>query len=101
MIPVHSLCEILDHEGEVSILDVRSDEERANNGRLAFAQEIHLTQLPWRMNEVPKDRNVFLFCGSGLRSMVAASLLKREGWDNLVVVLGGLVGWKSTTCPII
>jgi hydroxyacylglutathione hydrolase len=101
MIPVQSLCEALDREEAVSILDIRSDDERNQKGRLAFAQEIPLTQIPGRMGEVLKNSPVFIFCGTGLRSMVAASLLEREGWQNLVVVLGGLAGWKSTTCPIV
>ena len=41
-----------------------------------------------------------VFCGSGLRSMIGASLLQREGWEDVAVVLGGLAGWSSTTCPI-
>lgn len=101
MIPVQSLCEALDREEAVSILDIRSDDEKNQKGRLAFAQEIPLVQIPGRVGEVPQDRPVFIFCGTGLRSMVAASLLKREGRQNLVVVLGGLAGWKSTTCPIV
>jgi hydroxyacylglutathione hydrolase len=32
--------------------------------------------------------------------MIAASLLHRAGWENLTVVLGGLAGWRSTTCPL-
>jgi hydroxyacylglutathione hydrolase len=32
--------------------------------------------------------------------MIGASLLKREGWEDVAVVLGGLSGWSSTTCPI-
>jgi hydroxyacylglutathione hydrolase len=52
------------------------------------------------MEEVPKDRPVYIFCGTGLRSMIAASFLKRKGWENLVVVLGGLTGWKSVSCPL-
>jgi hydroxyacylglutathione hydrolase len=43
---------------------------------------------------------VFIFCGSGMRATVAASLLNREGWNNLTVVLGGLAGWSSVTCPL-
>ncbi len=101
MIPVQSLCEALDREEAVSILDIRSGEEKQQKGRLAFALEIPLTEIPSRMGEVPKERPVFVFCGTGLRSMTAASLMAREGWRNLVVVLGGLAGWKSTTCPIV
>jgi rhodanese-related sulfurtransferase len=32
--------------------------------------------------------------------MVAASLLKREGRQNLTVVLGGFSAWKSVSCPL-
>jgi len=61
---------------------------------------IHVTELPERMNEVLRDRAVYVFCGSGLRSMTAASLLKRAGWRDVSVVLGGIAGWRSVSCPI-
>jgi len=101
MIPVQALCKALDREEDIAILDIRSDEERLRNGRLAVAREIPLVQIPSRMGEIPKDRPLFIFCGTGLRSMVAASLLARDGWQNPVVILGGLAGWKSTACPIV
>jgi len=98
-ITVQALCRRLDQDGEPWILDVRSDEE-VEAGRIADAQHIHVTQLPDRMDEVPRDRPIHIFCGSGLRSMIAASLLRRQGWEDLAVVLGGLAGWSSTTCPL-
>jgi hydroxyacylglutathione hydrolase len=104
-ITVQTLCHALDEGGEPWILDVRSDKEVAA-GPIPDAHHIHLTQLPHHLGEVPRDRPVHIFCGSGLRSMVAASLLRREGadnkhpWENLAVVLGGLSGWSSTTCPL-
>jgi len=61
---------------------------------------IHITQLPGNLDKVPKDRPVHIFCGSGLRSTIAASILQREGWENLSVILGGIVGWKSIKCPV-
>jgi len=99
-VTVQSLCSLLDGGGSSWILDVRSVDELEHAGRVAGAHHIHLTELVSRMNEVPRDRTVFIFCGSGLRSMVAASLLQREGWQDMVVVLGGLAGWKSVSCPI-
>ncbi|MEN6318865.1 MAG: MBL fold metallo-hydrolase [Syntrophaceae bacterium] len=99
-VAVQSLCSILDQGDQSWILDVRSDDELEHAGTVTGAHHIHLTQLPNRMDEVPRDQTVFIFCGSGLRSMIAASLLKREGWNNLVVVLGGLAGWRSVSCPV-
>jgi len=99
-VTVQSLCSLIDREGAPWILDVRSDAELEHTSRITGAHHIHITTLKDRIKEVSRDQTVFIFCGSGLRSMIAASLLKREGWSDPVVVLGGLAGWKSVSCPI-
>ena len=99
-VTVQQLCFLLDEGEETSILDVRSEEELEKAGRIPLAQHIHITQLPEHLDEVPQDRTVYIFCGSGLRSTLAASLLQRAGWRDLVVVLGGLAGWNSVTCTL-
>ncbi len=84
----------------VQILDVRSDEELRRDGQISGSKHIHVTQIPESFKKVPKDSSVYVFCGSGLRSMIAASFLQRNGWKNLAVILGGMSGWKSIKCPI-
>jgi hydroxyacylglutathione hydrolase len=96
---VQDLCHLLDTDEDVWVLDIRSDEE-VERKEIPVAHHIHITQLLERLGEVPRDRPVYIFCGSGLRSMIAASLLRRDGRENLTVVLGGLMGWSSTTCPL-
>jgi hydroxyacylglutathione hydrolase len=96
---VQDLCRLLDRDEEAWILDVRSDKE-VEQREIPIAHHIHITQFPERMDEVPRDECVYIFCGSGLRSMTVASLLRRAGWKNLTVVLGGLMGWSSTSCPL-
>jgi hydroxyacylglutathione hydrolase len=98
-ITVQDLCRQLDSEEESWILDVRSEEEVESNA-IPLAHNVHLTHLPQRMAEVPSDQRVYVFCGSDLRAMIGASLMKRQGYDNLTVVLGGLQGWSSVTCPM-
>ncbi len=100
MVTVQSLCSLLDGGGEPWILDVRSEGELENAGLITGAHHIHVTELPERMEEVPRDRAVHVFCGSGLRSMTAASILKRGGWRDVSVVLGGIAGWRSVSCPV-
>jgi len=100
MMTVQTLCRRLDAAEPRWILDVRSAEELDQVGRIPGAHHIHLTQLPQHLGGIPRDQRVTIFCGSGLRSTIAASLLQREGWSDLAVVLGGLAGWSSTTCPI-
>lgn len=83
------------------ILDVRSERELETAGRISGAHHIHITRLPERLDDVPKDRPVFIFCGSGLRSMIGASLLEAHGYPDTTVILGGLSGWKSASCPVV
>lgn len=99
-VTVQALCHQLDTEGDAWILDLRSDEEVEHHGEIAGAHQIHITQLPDRLDEVPRDETVYVFCGSGMRSMIGTSLLRRQGWEKVTVVLGGLAGWHSTTCPL-
>jgi hydroxyacylglutathione hydrolase len=99
-VTVQELCRLLDARENPSILDVRSKEELERNGRIRDARHIHITALPQCLSNVPKESTVYIFCGSGLRSMIAASLLQREGWTKIKVVLGGLAGWNSVRCPL-
>ncbi|MFW6251815.1 MAG: MBL fold metallo-hydrolase [Halanaerobium sp.] len=101
-VTVDRLCTLLDTEAEDwFILDIRSEDELKEEGEIQQAENIHLTQLPEHYAELPEDIPLYIFCGSGLRSMTAASLLKKEGFINQRVVLGGLIAWNSTTCPIV
>ena len=99
MVTVQDLCDRLDEGEEPWILDVRSDEE-VEQQEIPTAHHVHLTQLPEHLDEVSKGQQVYVFCGSGRRSMTAASLLKRAGYDDVTVVLGGLAGWSSVRCPM-
>lgn len=94
---VQELCGLLDEGESPWILDVRSEEE-VEKQEIPDANHIHLTQLLDNTDEIPEDRKIYIFCGSGLRSTVAASLLKLEGFEDLVVVKGGFSGWNSVTC---
>jgi hydroxyacylglutathione hydrolase len=100
MITVAELCQRLDSGSDTWILDVRSQDELDQDGEIPSAYHLHITELASRSGEIPQDRPVFIFCGSGLRSMVAASLLQRRGWRDLTVVLGGFAAWTSVRCPI-
>jgi hydroxyacylglutathione hydrolase len=99
MVTVQALCHCLDTEERVWILDVRSAEE-VEADPIPEAHHIHIKSIPDRMDEIPQQEPVYVFCGSGVRSAIVASLLRRAGWDNMTVVLGGLAGWNSTTCPL-
>lgn len=79
------------------VLDVRTPGEWQKQ-RIEGARHIPLPQLPKRLGEVPHDRAVATICGSGYRSSIAASLLQREGAQQVSNVMGGMGAWLEAPC---
>jgi phage shock protein E len=74
------------------IVDVRTVEE-FRLGHVDRAVNIPLHTLPTRMHEVgPKERSVVVYCKSGGRSALAASLLRKAGWKEVIDV-GPMSAW--------
>ena len=59
------------------VIDARTDAERAGGG-VADSVHIPLHQIPSRSHEIPVDRAVWIYCGSGYRAAVATSLLAAD-----------------------
>ncbi len=71
----------LPKDGSVTILDVRRADERAEAGKLNGAMHIPIDELRDRMDEVAKDKPVYIHCRSGPRSYLACRMLTQNGYD--------------------
>jgi len=80
------------------IIDVRKVSEFESE-HLLEAINIPLNVLINHLSEFPKDEPFILHCAGGYRSMIAASMLKQKGFDNLVDVIGGFADLKNTSIP--
>lgn len=80
-------------------LDVRTPEEYAS-GHIRGAKLVPLQELEKRVAEVPRDRQVYVYCHSGRRSAKAASLLAAKGYTNIENVSGGMVAWQNAGYPV-
>lgn len=69
------------------IIDVRERMEY-ENGHINGAINIPLSELRDRVNEIPKDKTVYLHCRTGQRSYNAALALQNLGFDNVVNITG-------------
>lgn len=69
--------------GPVQVLDARRDDERAA-GFVRGSQHIPLHELADRLDEVPQGE-VWVYCGSGYRASIAASVLDRPGRQVVLV----------------
>ncbi len=70
--------QLADADEPPTILDVRRDDERARGG-IAGSLHVPIHELERRMDEVPRDTEVWVHCASGYRAAIAASLLARGG----------------------
>lgn len=78
------------HDTNLVVLDVRRPTEYAD-GHLKDAVNIPLNDMndPASMTNLEEEQNLYVHCAGGYRSVIAASLLKRQGIHNLRNVLGG------------
>lgn len=76
------------------LIDVREPHEY-KDGFIPGAKNIPLSQLSRRMDEIPKERDVFLYCRSGMRSKNAAKMLGRSGYRKLAHLQGGIGAWSG------
>lgn len=80
------------------VLDVRNPNEFAIC-RIPGTTLLPLPELPTRLAEVPKDREVIVHCKSGMRSAKAIEFLKAQGYTKLVNLTGGILGWADKVDP--
>ncbi len=63
---------------------------------LTSAKSLPLDYISEFMAEFLKEETMYLHCAGGYRSMIAASILKSRGYDNLIDVAGGFASIAKT-----
>lgn len=87
------ICE-LPARSDVQLLASARAELRHPVRRLGDGARLEMGEVVFEVM-VPRGRPVAVVCGSGYRSSVAASLLKRHGQRDVANVLGGMAGWVN------
>ena len=81
------------------VLDVRTPEEFAS-GHVPGAVNIPYDQVPSRLAEIPKDKEVVLYCRSGRRAGLAAAELEKAGYTDLQLMQGDMPAWEKAGLPV-
>jgi rhodanese-related sulfurtransferase len=84
--------------GVVQIVDVRQHYEW-QSGRITGATHIPLEALPERSGEIARDRPVIFQCRTGVRSAMAAEVMRASGVEALNLE-GGLEAWVQLGLPL-
>ena len=77
---------------DIYLVDIRTPAEVAQ-GAIPDAAHLPMHLIPLRMNELPRDKEVVLYCRSGARSYHACAYLAQQGFDNVFNLRGGIIGW--------
>lgn len=80
---------------QLYVIDVRKPGEFQAE-HVEGARNIPLDYLNAHQAEIPKEGEVYIYCAGGYRSMIAASILKARGWNNLIDIQGGYKGINET-----
>jgi adenylyltransferase/sulfurtransferase len=94
---VTDLKQRIDAGEDLFILDVREPFEYqiANIGGKLIPQG----EVPQRLNEIDRDREIIVHCKSGGRSQRIAEYLKQKGYPQVVNVAGGILAWSDQVDP--
>ena len=86
------------HPKTVVLLDVREPYER-DLACIEPSLHIPMNEVPERIDEVPKDREIIVYCHGGGRSAVIAGFLETHGYARVANLEGGIDAWSVDVDP--
>ena len=90
----HDLMHRIENGDEVFIIDMRQPWEY-QSGHIPGAVNVFIQEIPQRLAEFPKDRDIVFQCWHGNTSLQASAFLIHNGWegDRIASLSGGMAGW--------
>jgi hydroxyacylglutathione hydrolase len=89
--------------GKVQVLDVREDSEFEEEGHIPEAAHMYIGYLEQHLSKLQppfdKSKPVAVTCSVGHRASVAASILRRHGFEQVENLLGGMTAWETLELP--
>ena len=89
------------NQNRALIIDIR-DSESFNAGHITASKNIPQNELTRRINEVTNiDKSVILVCDMGNISPNAGEALKKEGFEDIYLLKGGINQWRMDNLPLV
>ncbi|MCL2726790.1 MAG: FAD-dependent oxidoreductase [Bacteroidales bacterium] len=82
---------------EVTILDVRTAKETADGKVINGSLNIPLEELRKHLDEIPKDKPVYIYCAIGLRGYLAQQIVTQQGFSRVKNLSGGYRTYSIAT----
>ena len=87
------------YDNNVEFLDIREQHE-FDQARIPGSTLLPMSQINARWKEIPKDREVVVYCRTGSRSTVLLAQLAHMGYTNLLNLEKGIVDWHQKQYPV-
>jgi len=85
---------------KIQVLDVRRQPEW-QSGHIEGAVSHPLDDFNAALPQMDRNKQIAVVCKSGYRSMIACSLLRRAGFENVANVVGGFDAWQKASLPVV
>jgi len=91
---------MMNHEACI-VVDVREENE-LGGGLIRDSIHIPLSGFKQRIGELEKhkDKTIIMSCRSGMRSRRTCGMLKREGFEKVFNLRGGILAWENENLPV-
>lgn len=88
--------------GDALFVDVR-DEKEYKTGHLINARNFPVSSFDERMHEIEKlkARGLVIYCDNGMRTNRATAKLRKQGFEKLYTLAGGLTAWEKASLPVV
>ena len=97
-IDVHVLAEMRSDGTSHTLLDVREPYEVAIC-TIEDSVSLPMQQVPRQLDTLPSDQPLIVMCHHGMRSDMVTNFLRRNGFDNVWNLAGGIDAWSRLIDP--
>ncbi len=100
-VTAQQLVDLVNRENAL-VIDVR-DKKEFDSGHIVDAVNIPFAALNNRVNELKKhrDRPIVVACKMGQHAGTAGTILRKNGFDNVSRLTGGVTEWRNQSLPVV
>ena len=91
---------LIKNEGNIEILDVRTQMEYVNDGYIEGAKLLPINEIQSRLNELDTSKKYLIYCRTGNRSGQVCQFLTGLGFENIYNQAGGILNWGQFGLPL-
>ncbi len=85
----------------IFVLDVRNKSNWSNPGHIKNAHNIYVGDLKNKLEKIPKNKHIVVYCDSGFKTSIVSSFLKKNDYPNVSNLLGGILAWQNAGYKLI